>query len=162
MTRRTGFGDLYPLFTLRWNAGVNNFMTYVTGDIPVGAYNSSNLANIGIGHGAIDAGAGYTYFNPQTGHEFSAVGGFTYNLTNTSTDYQNGVDFHLDMAASQFLSKQFFVGAVGYIYDQVSADRGSAPILGPIESQCRRHWPAGGIHLSRSGHAGCFKPEGIF
>ena len=78
----TGFGDLYPLFTLRWNAGVNNFMTYVTGDIPVGAYNSTSLANIGIGHGAIDAGAGYTYFNPQTGHEFSAVAGFTYNLTN--------------------------------------------------------------------------------
>ena len=107
----TAFGDLYPMFSLRWNAGVNNFMTYVTGDIPVGAYHSSNLANIGIGHGAIDAGAGYTYFNPQTGHEFSAVGGFTYNLTNQVTDYQNGVDFHLDMAASQFLSKQFFVGA---------------------------------------------------
>ena len=34
----TGFGDLYPQFFLRWNAGVNNFMTYVTGDIPVGAY----------------------------------------------------------------------------------------------------------------------------
>jgi hypothetical protein len=33
-----GFGDLYPQFTLRWNAGVHNFMTYVTGDLPVGAY----------------------------------------------------------------------------------------------------------------------------
>jgi hypothetical protein len=34
----TGFGDLYPQLNLRWNQGVNNFMTYVTGDIPVGAY----------------------------------------------------------------------------------------------------------------------------
>src|SRR5580698_5628278 len=33
----TAFGDLVPQFALRWNAGVNNYMTYVTGDIPVGA-----------------------------------------------------------------------------------------------------------------------------
>jgi hypothetical protein len=60
----TGLGDLYPQVSLRWNAGVHNFMTYITGDIPVGAYDSRRLANIGIGHGAIDAGGGYTYFNP--------------------------------------------------------------------------------------------------
>jgi hypothetical protein len=32
----TGFGDLYPQASLKWNFGVNNFMTYITGDIPVG------------------------------------------------------------------------------------------------------------------------------
>jgi hypothetical protein len=31
-------------------------MTYLMGDIPVGMYNTSNLANIGIGHGAVDRG----------------------------------------------------------------------------------------------------------
>ena len=62
-----------------WNAGVHNYMTYVMADIPVGAYQSTRLSNIGIGHGAIDVGGGYTYFNPQTGHEFSGVLGFTYN-----------------------------------------------------------------------------------
>ena len=79
-----GFGDLVPQFALRWNAGVHNYMTYITGDIPVGAYQSDRLSNIGIGHGAIDAGGGYTYFNPQTGHEFSGVLGFTYNFKNHS------------------------------------------------------------------------------
>jgi hypothetical protein len=93
------------------------------------------LSNIGIGHAAFDGGGGYTYLDEKTGHEFSAVGGFTYNFVNPSTNYQNGVDFHLDMAAAQFLSKQWLVGAVGYVYGQVSADRGSAPILGPIESR---------------------------
>jgi hypothetical protein len=34
----TAFGDLYPTATLKWNSGVHNYMTYVTGDIPVGAY----------------------------------------------------------------------------------------------------------------------------
>ena len=55
-------------------------MTYATGNIPIGAYDPNRLANLGIGHAAIDGGAGYTYFNPQTGHEFSAVGGLTYNF----------------------------------------------------------------------------------
>jgi hypothetical protein len=32
------FGDLIPQFALRWNAGVNNYMTYLTGDLPVGKY----------------------------------------------------------------------------------------------------------------------------
>ena len=131
----TSVGDLYPRATLRWNSGVNSWMAYATGDIPVGAYNSSDLANLGIGHGAVDSGVGYTYFNPQTGHEFSAVTGLTYNLVNPSTNYQNGVDWHLDWGASQFLSKQFSVGVVGYFYDQLSADRGCNPALCPFESR---------------------------
>jgi hypothetical protein len=132
---RDGFSDIYPLATLKWNSGVNNFMTYVMADIPVGLYSTSSLANIGIGHGAIDSGVGYTYFNPETGNEFSAVTGLTYNLENTATNYTNGIDWHLDWGASHFLTKTVFVGAVGYVYDQVSPDRGAAPILGNFESR---------------------------
>jgi hypothetical protein len=131
----TGVGDLYPQATLKWNSGVHNFMTYVMGDIPVGAYDPTRLSNIGIGHGAIDSGVGYTYFDPTKGHEFSAVAGLTYNLTNTSTNYQNGVDFHLDWGASQFLSQQFFVGAVGYLYNQIGCDSGSGDRVGCFQSR---------------------------
>ena len=129
-----GVGDLYPVASMRWNNGVNNWMVYGTGDIPVGDYSPTNLANFGIGHGAVDFGGGYTYFNPQTGHEFSAVTGFTYNLINPTTNYQNGIDWHLDWGASQFVTKQIQVGAVGYFYEQVSPDRGCAPQLCPFES----------------------------
>ena len=131
----TGFTDLIPMFTDRWNAGVNNYMVYLTGDIPVGLYNSSNLANIGIGHGAIDGGVGYTYFDPKVGHEFSAVLGFTGNFENQSTGYTNGIDAHLDWGASQFLTKQLQVGLVGYFYEQLSPDSGCAPVLCPFESR---------------------------
>jgi hypothetical protein len=131
----TGNGDLYPIATLKWHQGVNNFMIYGTGDIPVGTYSSSSLANLGIGHGAADAGAGYTYLDPTAGHEFSVVGGFTYNLTNTHTDYQNGVDFHLDWGTSQYVSKQTFIGVVGYAYQQISADSGSGDRVGAFESR---------------------------
>jgi hypothetical protein len=130
-----GVGDLYPTGSLRWNQGVNNEMIYLTGDIPVGLYNSHNLASLGIGHGAIDAGVGYTYFDTVKGHEFSAVIGATYNLINSSTQYQNGVDAHLDWGASQFLSASLQVGAVGYVYDQLTGDHGSGAKLGPFESR---------------------------
>jgi hypothetical protein len=131
----TAAGDLYPMFALRWNEGVSNFMTYVTGDLPVGQYDRTSLANTGIGHYAFDGGAGYTYFNPQTGHELSAVAGVTYNYINPYTDYQNGVDFHLDWGMSQFLSKQVLIGAVGYVYDQLTGDSGSGDHVGPFKSR---------------------------
>jgi len=131
----TGFTDLIPLFANRWNAGVNNYMVYITGDIPVGLYSKSNLANIGIGHGAIDGGVGYTYFDEKAGHEFSAVLGFTGNFENFATNYTSGIDLHLDWAAAQFLSKQVFVGPVGYVYNQLSPDSGCAPVLCPFESR---------------------------
>jgi hypothetical protein len=149
-----GFGDLYPLASLKWNMGVNNFMTYVTGDIPIGNYNSTSLANLGLGHGAIDGGGGYTYFNPATGHEFSAVAGFTYNFMNPTTNVQSGVDFHLDWEASQFLSKQVFVGLVGYAYDQVSADSGSGDLVGAFESRVFSVGPEVGYIFAIAGKQG--------
>jgi len=130
-----GFGDLLPFFSLRWNAGVNNYMVYVTGNVPVGAYDPSRLSNIGIGHGAVDGGFGYTYFNQKTGQEFSGVLGFTYNMTNQQTQYQNGVDMHFDWAMSQFVTKQFQIGVVGYAYDEVCCDSGSGDRVGCFQSR---------------------------
>jgi hypothetical protein len=57
----TGFGDLVPQASLRWNRGVHNVMTYVTGGIPVGDDKARRLANLGIGHASLDGGLGYTY-----------------------------------------------------------------------------------------------------
>ena len=77
-----GFGDLYPQASLSWNAGVNNYKLYVTGDIQWVIYDPDQLADIGIGHGVIDWGGAYTYLNPETSHELSATLGFTFNFEN--------------------------------------------------------------------------------
>jgi hypothetical protein len=50
------------------------------------------------------------------------VTGLSYNFVNPSTD--------LDCGASQFVTKTVQVGAVGYFYQQLTADRGAAPFLG--------------------------------
>ena len=136
-------------------------MVYVTGDVPIGAYNSSRLANLGIGHGTFDAGAGYTYFNPQTGHEFSGVLGFTANFVNPATQYQNGVDMHFDWGASQFLTKQVQVGLVGYAYKDIGCDSGSGDRVGCFQSQVLGVGPQLGLHFSGRRHAGLSQSEGL-
>lgn len=131
----TGFGDIIPQFVLKWNEGVNNYMTYVTGDIPVGSYDPDRLANLGLGHGVMDGGVGYTYLDPGTGREFSIVGGLTYNFENPDTDYKNGIDGHIDWAASQFLNEHVHVGVAGYAFQQLTGDSGEGATLGDFKSR---------------------------
>ena len=158
----TSYGDLVPNAELLWNYGVNNYMAYVTGDIPAASYNSMRLANIGIGYWAIDTGAGYTYLNPATGIEFSAVAGFTYNFKNSETQYRNGVDFHFDWGASHLLSKQLFVGLAGYAFQQITDDFRSKPDSGRLQIACSWCRSADWILLPGGRHAGLFESESLW
>jgi hypothetical protein len=109
-------------------------MLYTALNVPNGAF-ERRLANLSIGHWASDTGVGYTYLNPKTGWEFSAVLGATFNWENPTLDYRNGIDLHVDWAASKYLNKQLFVGAVGYAYQQVTGDSGPGAVLGGFESR---------------------------
>jgi hypothetical protein len=131
----SSYGDLAPFAQLLWNYGVNNYMAYVTGNIPVGDYDPKRLPNIGLGHSAIDMGGAYTYLDEATGIEFSSVAGVTYNFKNSDTQYRSGIDFHFDWGASRFLTKQLFVGVTGYAYQQITDDSGQNPILGGFRSR---------------------------
>jgi hypothetical protein len=148
--------------TLKWHDGNNNWLAYLTGDIPTGAYKAGRLANIGIGHGAIDAGGGYTYLDPKKGHELSIVGGFTYNFENDDTNYKNGVDSHIDWAASQFLNEQLHVGLVGYLYYQLSGDSGSGATLGPFKARVFSVGPQVGYFLPVGGEKGYVNLRGYW
>ena len=131
----TGISDLYPTAQLFWNRGVHNWMAYVTGNIPVGSYKSSRLSNLGLGHAAIDIGGAYTFLNPETGWEFSATAGLTYNFRNSDTDYKNGIDAHLDLGVSKFVTDRMYVGLVGFAYQQLTADSGQPAILGDFKGR---------------------------
>ena len=76
----------------------------------------------------------------QSGDRARILGvlGFTYNFQNQSTQYQNGVDMHFDWGASQFLTKQFQVGLVGYVYKESVAT--AAPAIASGASS--RRWSA--------------------
>jgi hypothetical protein len=139
--------DLYPIASLAWTRDSDNWMTYVTGDLPVGAYQAARIANIGIGHGAIDAGGGYTYYDARSGMEWSAVLGLTYNWSNTHTDYRNGIDSHLDWAASRFVSSIWELGVAGYVYYQLTGDSGSGAVRGSFKAREAAVGPAIGYQF---------------
>lgn len=130
-----GVSDIFPTAQVFWNNGVHNWMTYITGAIPVGDYEAGRLTNLGIGHAAIDVGGAYTYLDPETGWEASATIGATYNFENSDTDYRNGNSIHLDWAASRYLSEQLHMGLVGFAYKQVSDDEGAPPALDGFRSE---------------------------
>jgi Putative MetA-pathway of phenol degradation len=138
---------------------LNNFMTYIATDVPLG-YDASSLANLSIGHYAIDGGGAYTYLDSQAGNEFSAIAGVTYNFVNPYTDYRNGVDFHFDWGASHFLTKQLLVGAVGYVYHQLTGDSGRRPSR-LLHVACRRRRPADRLFLSARRLPGIPEPQGV-
>lgn len=140
----TGSSDLYPQAALRWNFGNDNVMAYLSAGVPVGTYEVGGLANIGLNHWSVDAGGAYTYFNQKTGREASVAAGLTYNFENTDTQYQNGIDFHLDWGASQFLSEHVHVGLVGYWYQQLTGDRGAGATLGDFKSRVAAIGPQAG------------------
>ena len=127
---RNTLADVFYQGTLKWNQGVNNEMVYITGNIPSGTYDAGRLANLSFGFVAFDVGGAYTYLNPQTGHEFSVAAGVTYSLTNPDLQYQNGIDFHLDWGASQFVTKNVQVGLAGYYFQQITDDSGPGAKLG--------------------------------
>ena len=157
-----GGTDLFPQAQIAWNSGLNNWMVYVMGGLPVGSYSSTRLANIGIGHSAIDMGGAYTYLNTKTGLEASATLGFTYNMMNTSTNYQNGVDSHLDWAVSQFLSEHFQVGLAGYVYYQLTGDSGSGNHVGSFESKVAAVGPEVGYTFTVCGQQWYFNLRGYW
>ncbi len=131
----TAFGDLYPTAALRWNEGVHNYMMYTGLGVPVGSYDKTQLADIGTNHWAADVGGAYTYFDMETGYEFSVTAGLTYNFENSDTDYKNGIDGHIDWGASRFISETLNIGVAGYFYHQLSGDSGAGAILGDFKSR---------------------------
>lgn len=140
----TAFGDLFPQFSVKWNHGVHNSMVYTMLGVPVGSYEAERLANIGTNHWSADVGAGYTYFNPDTGREFSATAGVSYSFENADTKYQNGISAHLDWGLTQFVSEQWHLGLAGYFYHQLTGDSGAGADLGDFKSQVNGIGPQAG------------------
>jgi len=57
----------------------------------------------------------------------TAAPGITVNGKNLDTDYRSGDEFHVEMAAMQHLSEKYAIGIIGYHYEQIDNDSGSAP-----------------------------------
>lgn len=145
----TGISDLYPMASLKWQVGSHNAMAYAMGSVPTGRYDPNRLAGVGLGHGAMDWGLGYTYM-PASGFEASVTAGLTYNFANGQTGYQSGIDGHVDFGTSWSFTDSFYAGAVGYIYNQLSPDTGGSVRLGDFRSSVAAVGPQVGWSFATS------------
>lgn len=131
----TTIGDPYLQSMIAWHAGNFHWTGGVGLNVPMGDYREGAMANIAFHRWAADLFAAVTYLNMQTGLDLSAAGGFTFNGTNTVTNYKTGTEFHLEGAATQNLPGGFSFGAVGYYYQQVTGDSGSGARLGDFKGR---------------------------
>ncbi|MGM4892024.1 SphA family protein [Tardiphaga sp. 839_C3_N1_4] len=118
-----------------WRSGNFHWQVGVGGVIPSGTYVPGQLSNASLNRPAIDVFTALTWLDPTLGWDLSASAGFTFNQTNTATDYKSGDEFHLEWAATKYITKEFTLGLVGYYYQQLTADSGSGARLGSFEGR---------------------------
>ncbi len=133
---RTGFSDLGLIpASIFWNAGNFHFNAYEVIIVPTGSYNVNRDVNTGLNYWSFDTVLATTWFQPDRGHEVSAVLGYIFNTENSATEYKTGQEFHLDYMLNQFFSETFALGLHGFYYKQVTGDSGSGALLGDFKGE---------------------------
>jgi len=132
---KTAFGDPLLSSFIGWHSGNWHWNVGVMVNVPIGQWETGQLANIGFNRWAFDFTGALTWFDPKSGLELSGAAGVTFNTENHDTDYKSGTDFHLEFAAVQHFSKQFAIGLVGYHYQQLTGDSGAGAVLGDFKGR---------------------------
>lgn len=111
ITEGTNFnlGDLYvaPVI-LGWDKG--DFHWSVMGGIyaPSGEWQLGQLAPIGKNYWSLEPSLGFTYLSAKSGWEVSTRQGADFNSRNQATDYQSGIDYHLDWVLAKHVMRPVF------------------------------------------------------
>jgi len=135
----TAFGDPVLATSLGWRHRDGDLFrawnVYGSLFIPIGSYEEGRLANAGANRWGLDIGTGFTMGNFKRGREFSGVLGMTINGENLDTDYQSGLEAHIELTYKQHLASGLSAGLVGYYNYQFTADSGGPAILGDFKGR---------------------------
>ena len=141
--KKVGFGDFAVLpLSLYWKYDDIYINLYQVISIPTGQYDQARPANVALHHWVFNTVLAFTWLDPKTGIEISATPGIIYNTENKDTNYQSGIEFHMDMMLNWRLSSSLTAGLHGSIYQQLTADKGAAPSLGDFKGQAYSLGPA--------------------
>jgi len=132
---RFSFGDFLPQAFIGWHAGNFHWMIAVMGAVPSGTYVKGQLSNTSLNRPALDVTGAITWLDPQLGLDISAAAGIVFNWQNAATLYETGDEFHLEWAVTKNLTKDLSISAVGYYYQQLTADSGPGAMLGPFKGE---------------------------
>jgi hypothetical protein len=134
-----GLGDIefWPV-ALSWSALNKDLHVDFFGGIyaSTGEFRTNHLANQGLGFWTFEPGLLASYLGQKNGFEFTTYIGYDINTKNTTTDYQSGQVFHIDVTVAQHLplGKSIIgIGANGFYVQQTTSDGGSGARLGSFE-----------------------------
>ncbi len=136
----SGLGDimLYP-FILGWTNGPDlKYDVRLGVYTPTGNYEEGALANLGKNYWTVEPAVSLSWLSSKIGTEATLFLGMDFNTENTATDYQTGIQFHLDGTIAQHLplfGGFIGVGANGFFYQQITGDSGSGALLGDFEGR---------------------------
>jgi len=136
------FGDPVIHSFIGWDRGNWHWRLASLTNIPIGAYDDENVANMGFNRWGTDLHGGFTWLDPNIGFEVSATAGFTFNGRNPDTDYKTGTEFHVEYALMKHFSKAFSAGLVGFHYQQVTGDSGDGARLGDFKGRATALGPS--------------------
>ena len=105
---------------------------------PTGRYEVGRLANTGKNFWTLEPTVGFMYFGQKNGIEASAFLGADYNFENEDTDYQSGMQAHLDGTLAQHFplwGGLAGIGVNGYWYEQIEGDSGTGATFGEFKGR---------------------------
>lgn len=138
-----GLGDLSVKVQLGWNYD-NGFAHTVSTTFwfPTGRYDTGFSPNAGKNHYGVNLSWGMTKIWSDPGIELSATFGLTAEAKNTATDYRNGIGLNVEGAVGKIFENGLTLGAAGFIYKQITDDKGDGAALGPFRGQTLGLGPA--------------------
>jgi hypothetical protein len=120
--RKTGVGDIDVGTAIGWHP-TSHLSTLVAVDVfaPTGAYNKSDLANIGRNYWAIQPIVGFSRIGPSGVNADMKIM-YTFNEANATTEYHSGQELIVDYSFGYGFLQHWVVGVGGYYYLQTTDD----------------------------------------
>lgn len=128
-------GDPVVSSFVGWHHGNFHWQVGASVNIPSGTYREGQLSNLSFNRWIGDVFAAATWLDPRIGLDISGAAGIEINGKNNDTDYKSGNAVHVDLAVSQYLSKEFSIGGLFSHYQQISGDSGAGASLGPYKGR---------------------------
>lgn len=146
-----GLGDLTLIpAMLAWKYCDWQFNAMLPVYAPTGDYEKGRLGNPGLNYWTVDPTVGALYSNRKSGFNAMAHLGYSMNTENSDTDYESGSMLHAEVVIQQMLPMGpgfLSLGAEGFWFEQMTADRGDGATLGDFEGMTRGAGPVLGYIL---------------
>jgi hypothetical protein len=134
--KATMLGDPVMTAALGWKLKNDSYVsTTATLNIPIGHYREGELANVSFHRWLVDWSTAFTWHDPKRGWDVSAKAGLTFNGTNQFTDYNTGMESHIEGSVERLFSKSFSAGVQAYRFQQLTGDSGSGATLGSFKGR---------------------------